>query len=132
MLAKSMGVPGLALSFSISSGIQVALLWVTLRLKVGTLNETVLISSLAKITVAAVPMSLAIQLAKNFLGARVNMTTFVGVAIQLFVAALVGLVVYVGFAWLLRSEEAQSFLISIKRRVSARELPVVAADEAVE
>jgi len=131
-LSKSLGVPGLALAFSISSGIQVALLWVTLRLKVGTLDETALIRSLAKITVAAVPMALVIQLAKNFLGARVNMATFVGVATQLLAAALAGLVVYVAFAWLLRSEEAQSFLISIKRRVSARELPAVAAEEAMD
>jgi putative peptidoglycan lipid II flippase len=132
LFSKSLGVAGLALAFSISSGIQAALLWVTLRLKVGTLNETVLIRSLAKLTVAAVPMALAIQLAKNFLGTHVNMTTFIGVATQLIVSALAGLAVYFGVACLLHSEEAKSFLIAFKRRVGIRELPVVAAEEAID
>jgi putative peptidoglycan lipid II flippase len=131
-LSKTLGVPGLALAFSISSGIQVALLWVMLRLKIGTLNESTLVRSLAKLTVAALPMALAIQFAKNILGGLVNMETFLGVAAQLIGAALVGLAVYFGAAVLLRSEEAKSFLAAVKRRVGIRELPVVAADEAID
>jgi putative peptidoglycan lipid II flippase len=131
-LSKSMGVPGLALAFSIASGLQVALLWVTLRMKVGTLNESLLIKSLAKITVAAVPMALVIQLVKNFLGVRVNMDTFLGVFTQGAVAGIVGLALYFGVAYLLKSDEAKSFVEAVKRRAHARELPVVAADEAME
>jgi putative peptidoglycan lipid II flippase len=132
VFSKSMGVPGLALAFSIASGVQVALLWATLRLKLGTLNESILITSLAKMTVAAVPMALAIQITKNFLGTHVGMSTVLGVFIQLAVSALVGLAVYFGTACLLKSEEIKSFVIAIKRRVGVRDLPAIAADEAVE
>jgi putative peptidoglycan lipid II flippase len=131
-LSKSMGVPGLALSFSISAGLEVALLWTTLRLKVGTLNESLLVRSLAKMTIAAVPMALVIQLVKNFLGVRVNMNTFFGVFFQGAVAGLAGLVLYFGAAYLLRSDEAKSFVQAIKRRVGVRELPVIAVEEALE
>lgn len=132
LLAKSMGVAGLALSFSISSALQVALLWVTLRMKLGTLNESVLVRSLAKLTIAAVPMALAIQLAKNLLGERVDMDSFVGVFAQFAVSAAAGLAVYFGAAYLLKSEEAKSFMIAMKRRIGLSDLPPIAADEAVD
>jgi putative peptidoglycan lipid II flippase len=132
IFSKTLGVPGLALAFSIASILQVVLLWVTLRAKLGTLNETVLVRSLVKLTIAALPMALAIQLAKNLLGTRVDMDTVVGVFIQLVVSALVGLGIYFGAAYLLKSEEAKSFVIAFKRRIGARELPAIAADEAVE
>ncbi len=131
-LSKTMGVPGLALAFSCAAGVQVALLWVMLRLKLGTLAESVLVRSLAKITVAAVPMALAIQLTKNFLGVRVNMDTFLGVFTQGALAGLAGLAVYVAVAWLLRSEEAKSFISAVKRRVGLEQLPVVIADDAID
>jgi len=131
-LSKSMGVSGLALSFSISSVIQVALLWVTLRMKTGTLNESLLIKSLAKITVAAVPMALVIQLAKNFVGVHVNMNTVFGVLTQTIIAGALGLGLYFGAAYFLRSDEARSFVEAFKRRVGIRELPVIAIDEALE
>lgn len=131
-LSRSMGVAGLALAFSISSCIQVMLLWVFLRLKTGTLKESLLVVSLMKITVAAVPMALAIQLAKNFVGSHVNMNTVLGVATKGLVAGILGLVMYFGIAYLLKSEEALSFIASVKRRVGIRELPVIAADEAME
>ena len=131
-LSKSMGVSGLALSFSISSVIQVTLLWITLRMKTGTLNESLLIKSLAKITVAAVPMALIMQLAKNFIGIHVNMNTVFGVFTQAAVAGLLGLGFYFGAAYFLRSDEARSFVEAFRRRVGIRELPVIAIDEALE
>jgi hypothetical protein len=77
-------------------------------------------------------MALVIQLVKNFLGVRVNMNTFLGVFTQGAVAGLVGLGLYFGAAYLLKSDEAKSFVDALKRRVGLRELPVIAADEALE
>ncbi len=131
-LSKSMGVTGLALSFSVSSCIQATLLWVMLRMKVGTLNESVLIRSLAKMTAAAVPMALVIQLTKNFIGARVNMNTVFGVLLQLGVSAAAGTALYFGAAYVLKSDEAKSFVAALRRRVGVKDLPPLAANEAVE
>jgi hypothetical protein len=91
-----------------------------------------LIKSLAKITVAAVPMALVIQLAKNFVGVHVNMNTVFGVLTQTIIAGALGLGLYFGAAYFLRSDEARSFVEAFKRRVGIRELPVIAIDEALE
>ena len=127
-----MGVRGLGLAFTIASLVQVTLLWVTLRAKLGTLGEFSLVRSLMKITTAALPMALAIQLMKNVVGLHVNMQTFVGVFIQAAAAAFVGLAVYFGMALLLRSEEARSFALGVKRRVGIDKLPAVSAEDSVE
>ncbi len=131
-LSKLYGVFGLALAFSIASIVQVTLLWVLLRMKIGSLQELALVRSLMKITTAVVPAALAIQLMKNFIGPRVNMDTFIGVFTQGAVAGLVGLAVYVGVAIVLRSEEAIGFAAAVKRRVGLEQLPVVSAEDAIE
>jgi hypothetical protein len=43
-----------------------------------------------------------------------------------------GLGLYFGAAYFLRSDEARSFVEAFKRRVGIRELPVIAIDEALE
>jgi putative peptidoglycan lipid II flippase len=131
-LGKIMGVAGLALSFTISSFLQAMLLWVTLRLKTGTLLENQVVRSLAKITVAVAPMALAIQLLKMAVARFVNMQTFLGVLVQFAVAAGVGFVIYFGVAALVRSEEAGSLIASFRRRLGYKDLPLMEADEVVE
>jgi putative peptidoglycan lipid II flippase len=131
-LGRIMGVAGLALSFTISSFIQAMLLWVMLRLKTGTLQESKVVLSLAKITVAVAPMALAIQLVKTWVGKAVNMQTFLGVALQFFIAGAIGVIVYFGVAALVKSDEANSLLLAFKRRLGYKDLPLMEADEVVE
>jgi len=131
-LSGPLGVRGLALAFTLASVVQVTFLWVTLRMKTGTLYESLLIRSLMKITVSAVPMALVMQLTKNFIGPRLDLQTFVGIFMQGVLAGVVGLSVYFGIALLVRSEEASGFYRNVKRRIGMEQLPVVAADEAIE
>ncbi len=131
-LGRMMGVAGLALSFTISSYIYAMLLWVMLRLKLGTLLESQVVKSLAKITVAVAPMALVVQLVKTAIGGFVNMQTFVGVAIQFVIAGGAGIIVYCGVAALVKSDEANSLLMSLRRRMGFKDLPLMEADEVVE
>jgi putative peptidoglycan lipid II flippase len=131
-LGRIMGVAGLAFSFSISSFIQAMLLWVMLRMKVGTLQESQVVRSLAKITIAVAPMALIVQLVKTWMGGLVGTQTFAAVAIQFSVSAVIGAGIYFGVAALLKCEEASSLMRAIRQRISPRELPVMAADEIVE
>jgi putative peptidoglycan lipid II flippase len=131
-LGRIMGVAGLALSFTISSYIYAMLLWVMLRLKTGTLQESEVIKSLAKITVAVAPMALVVQLVKTAIGGLVDMQTFFGVALQFIVAGAAGVIVYFGVAALVKSEEAKSLLMSLRRRMGYKDLPLMEADEVVE
>lgn len=130
-LSKTLGVAGLALSFSIAAAIQVSLLWVMLRLKTGTLEEASVLRTLAKITASSLAMAIVVQLVKGFIGPIVSMNTFIGVFIQLVVAGTAGVGAYFGIAHLLRSEEMAGFIISVKRRVGINDLPVIAAEETV-
>jgi len=110
------GVLGLAFAFSISAILQMVLLWVLLRFQLGTLNESVILKSLFKISLAAVAMSLTVQFLKYPLSLFVDMTKFWGIFAQGAIAGIIGLLVYWFICWLLRLEEMQDFLASAKRR----------------
>lgn len=110
------GVEGLALAFSISMIIQLALLWLILRKRLGTLNESKAVSSLYKISVAAIIMTVLIQFLKDPVSQFVNMEKFWGILIQGAFSGTIGLLAYGGICWLLRLEEMQHFSQSLKRR----------------
>lgn len=115
-LKGSLGVLGLALAFSLSAILQLALLWINLRHRLGTLNEASILNSLYKISVGAIVMALTVQVLKYPLAEIVNMNKFWGIFTQGLVAGLVGLSVYCLICWLLKLEEMQDFMASAKRR----------------
>lgn len=111
-----LGVPGIALAFSIACILQMSLLWIVLRQKLGTLEESKIIVSALKISVAAIVMALVVQLLKTPLSLIVNMQKFWGVLTQGFVAGIAGLIVYAGICYILKLEEMLEFGKSFKRR----------------
>lgn len=116
-LKSHLGVLGLALAFSLSAIIQMALLWITLRFRLKTLHESKILISLYKISVAGVFMAIIIQIIKTPLANLVDMTKFWGIFTQGAVAGIIGLLIYCLLCWLLRLEEMQDFLSSTKRRL---------------
>ncbi|OGH71956.1 MAG: murein biosynthesis integral membrane protein MurJ [Candidatus Magasanikbacteria bacterium RIFCSPLOWO2_01_FULL_43_20b] len=113
---SSLGVSGLALAFSISTIIQLVLIWLFLRKKLGTLKENEIITSLYKISVAALIMAIVVQLFKAPLSGIVNMEKFWGIFTQGAIAGTVGLLVYCGILFLLKSQEILQFNASLKKR----------------
>ncbi len=122
ILSPRMGVQGLALAFSGSAIVNVALLLATLHWRLKGLDDREVLSSLARIALAAIVAGVVVQLLKYSVAAVVDMYRFWGVFTQLAVAGLGGTAAYLGMAWLLGSQE----LSVIKRylpRWAAVQLP---------
>ena len=115
-LKEFMGVIGLALAFSISMIVQLMMLWMGLRKKLGSLKELTLLHSLYKLSISALIMAVSIQLLKYPLAHIVNMTRFWGILTQGILAGVAGLLIYTGMCYLLKVEELIIFQASLKRR----------------
>jgi len=122
--SRSMGVPGLALGFSIGSLIYFFLLFMALRKKLGVLDEVRIFVSGIKMLFASLGASLVVYISLNLLAPLVNMNTGPGVFTQGLLAGLVGILIYFLLAWLLRLKELNLFLSSLSRRLSWKKLPI--------
>ncbi len=107
LLAPRFGVVGLVLAFSLASIIQVILLLVILRQKIGHLDERKIIISIVKIVTATVGAILFLQMTKYMVANVVDMRTFVGVLTQFLSAGIIGSLVYVLLSWMLGSDEVK-------------------------
>ncbi len=116
-LKNILGVAGIALAFSIGVIVQFALLWVALRIEVGTLHEQKILTSLYKTFGSAIIMAGLVQLTKTWIGETLGTQTFWAVFTQGLVAGLLGLIVYCLVMYILKSDEMLHLLGAIKRRV---------------
>lgn len=123
-LANKMGVAGLALAFSISSIINFILLWIVLRLEIGSMDEFRILLSTIKFSIAAMATGFTVQIIKGLVVdfGLVDMNKFLGVFTQGFLAGFSGIIVYIIFSYLLRSEELFDFYFSIKRRIHGKKI----------
>lgn len=115
-LKEQLGISGLALAFSFSMTIQVAFLWFMLRQKIGSLNESKMLQSFNKISVAALVMAIFIQAIKTPLASMVDMTKLWGIMTQGALAGIFGLIIYSIICKLLNLEEMNQFQSSFKRK----------------
>lgn len=123
-LRNFLGVPGLALAFSLATIFQISLLWLLLRRAVGNLEERRALHALYKISAAAIVMALVIQGLKTPLASLVDMTTFWGIFTQGAAATLAGLFVYGVICRLMRLQEMLHLQESFKRRwLKVRHVP---------
>jgi putative peptidoglycan lipid II flippase len=123
LLKDILGISGLALAFSIGATIQFVLLWVALRHQTSTLNESVLLQLLYKISFATILMTVTIQSLKNWLGSEgmFDLTRFWGIFLQGLIAGIAGLIVYAGMMYLMKVPEIKELFaaLSKKRRQAA-------------
>lgn len=118
------GTPGLALAFSIGAILQCAILWVSLRRAVGTLNESLRFMSLLHISIASLGMVVVMQYLKAPIAILVDMTRFWGIFTQGLVCGLVGIGVYLFLSYILRTDEMLRLMQSLNKRfVNARHVP---------
>ncbi|PIZ94807.1 MAG: murein biosynthesis integral membrane protein MurJ [Candidatus Magasanikbacteria bacterium CG_4_10_14_0_2_um_filter_37_12] len=111
-----LGVLGLALAFSIAMIVQMALLWIALRHKVGSLQESKVIFSLFKISIAGLIMAIAIQFSKAPIANLVDMEKFWGILIQGVVSGTIGFLIYVLVCYWLKLEEILIFKDSLQKK----------------
>ncbi|MCX6794477.1 MAG: murein biosynthesis integral membrane protein MurJ [Candidatus Falkowbacteria bacterium] len=115
-LAPKMGVAGLALAFSAASILNFLLLWIWLYLRVGVLDIGNILSAVLKFTTGSIAAGGAAQIMKVLVWPFIDMTKFSGVFTQLIAAGGFGLLVYLFFCYLLKSEELFGFIASLKNR----------------
>ncbi len=112
-LINVLGVTGLALANTTAALIEMTLLIVMIRKRLGGLDDRRLVLSALKTTIAAVFMGLVVW---GFLGAAADAS----VVIRTFGGIAIGVGVFFGAAWLLRSEELHSLLGMALRRLRLR------------
>jgi putative peptidoglycan lipid II flippase len=141
--SRSLGVPGLALGFSLGSIFYLILLFIALREKikgyslreiakggqVKGLDERNIFISGAKMFFASCLAALAAYATLQFLAPLVNMTTGWGIFIQGGLAGTVGILIYFLFAWLFRLSELNVFLNSLFSRLPWKKLPRIGIGE---
>jgi len=105
ILVRSLGVMGLALAFSVAAFVNILLLLITLRWKIGDLNDNEILTSSIKILILSLIMGGVAYMALNIIAPIVDMKTFWGVFVQAALAAAAGIFIYFGLAYLLRLKE---------------------------
>ena len=114
--SRTLGVAGLALAFSLANILQLAVLLVMLRARLGGMDGRTVLASVGKMTLATFVMVTAVQLVKYSIAPLSGTQTFLGVATQATVATFVGAVTYGGMMLLMRSSEAMAFAETFRRR----------------
>lgn len=113
--AKSFGVMGLALAFSISSIINMLLLYIMLNSRVGNIDHSVIFRSLMKISANALVAGFVVYTSLHYLANLVDMHTFVGIFVQGVGAGLLGLLTYLILSILFKLEEVEIVKRIIKK-----------------
>lgn len=129
-LSRSMGVAGLALAFSIANIINFALLWLLLKIELGDLDEMRILMSTLKISFASIGAGVVVQLMKLAVSPYIDMTTFLGVLTQGFLAGTAGIIIFICLAWVVRSEELDHFIRSIKAKHKREKIETENVEEA--
>lgn len=107
LLIKPLGIMGLALAFSISSFVNILLLLITLRLKVGDLNDNEILSCSIKIVLMSLIMGAVTYLTLNIVAPLVDMKTFWGVFTQAAAATIASILAYFGLAYIFKLKEIE-------------------------
>jgi putative peptidoglycan lipid II flippase len=129
-LSKKMGVAGLALAFSLSAILQFFLLWLRLNIVIGDLKLSKIMASVFIFTLASLASGIVIQITKLAIWPFIDMSTFIGVFIQLSVCAIMGLLTYGFICYFLKNQEILEFLKILKRRLPWKKTRALDSGEA--
>ncbi|HHY09432.1 MAG TPA: murein biosynthesis integral membrane protein MurJ [Firmicutes bacterium] len=116
----TLGPGGLALAFSLSSFLNMALASAILRKKLGGLAGRELLKTVAKAGLAALVMSLAVYYTAGHLGEMLNTNSKMGQLLQVFVSIGAGALVYLSCAIVLKMAEVRFIWDLIKRRIKRK------------
>lgn len=118
-----LGVVGFGLAFSLSSVVQLVLLWAPLRGRLGSLQESFLLRSLFIMTTAGMLSALVIQFLKPIAVHFFSLESFFGVLFQGIFCGGFGLLVYGLVSWYLHSPEMNDFIRIFHKKVIKRIVP---------
>ncbi|MFA5777007.1 MAG: murein biosynthesis integral membrane protein MurJ [Parcubacteria group bacterium] len=116
LLIKNYAVSGLAIAFSAASILNMVLLFVILRKKLGGLDGKNIFSSTSKILLASTIAGLITQIMKYAIDRIANIDTFLGIFFQLIISGGLGIIVFVFMSWVFKTPEFFHFKNSIVKR----------------
>jgi len=108
LLSRMYGILGLVWAFSISSMVNMFLLFFILRSKTGDLDDKKIVSVIAKIALFSLVAGGAAQLTKYIVGPYIDLDTFLGVFSQLSASGAVGITIFFSLAFIFRLEEFEA------------------------
>lgn len=117
LLRPSLGITGLAISFSSAAALNLLLLWLLLYLRKGSFGRGELIVSIGKTSAASLALLGFGWLARQGLGTLFPLRTFWAVLIQAVGTIIVGGTVFVIVAYLLKSTELAEFHHAARRKI---------------
>jgi putative peptidoglycan lipid II flippase len=122
-LTPHFGVTALGMAFSIGAIINVVLLWVPLRQRVGTLDEERILKSLFIMSSAGLLCGVVIQVTKPIVVNFLSLNTFFGVLFNGLICGGAGLLVYGIVAYALGSQEIRDVIQGVRKRVFRKVQP---------
>jgi putative peptidoglycan lipid II flippase len=126
------GVIGLAFASSLGVILNVVLLFIFLRRRLGNLEGQKLLTLSYKIAIAGLFMASVIQLSKYPLGNWLDLSHFSGILLQGLISGTMGLLVYAGICHVLKVEEFKHVYQSLKRKwLKIRTIPEIANQETI-
>jgi len=122
------------LAFSLASVLNFILLWVALKLKIGSLDEKRIVWAVVKISLATLAMGFVTQLMKYGTEPYFGTRTFLGIFLQGLISGLAGIAVFIVVGLALKSREMSTFIESAKRHLfkDKSNYPKAGIDENVE
>lgn len=93
-LVKSLGVPGMAMAFSIASIFNLVFLTAELHIKIGDLHDEYLIVNTLKIIIASIIAGGLTYVGLYVIAPAVNMQTYLGIFLQTLGAGIIGVVAF--------------------------------------
>ncbi len=122
ILSNLIGIGGLALAFSISSVVNLLLLYLYFDKKVITLPGKEMFFSVLRISLWSGLMIVIIQASKHMIGSLVNMQTFAGVLVQTCLTALAGIAFYLITTISFQLEEVEVITRMILKNVRVKKV----------
>lgn len=126
------GVAGICLTVSAANVLNIILLWVALRFRLGSLDEAGVLRSISIMSLAGLSMAIVLQVSKTALGSLVDMTSFWGILTQGAVAGSLGLLVYFGMMLWFGNNEARALWAQLRRRLALAPTAVRQGEDTIE
>ncbi len=116
VLVYKSGIQGIAIAYSVSSIINIVLLFIFLDVKIGGFARKSLFLSMGKIVIATICMGIALYIPIKLLDQLVFDTTkTINLLLLTGISSIAGLTIYVFLTWLLNVREAMTFILLFKK-----------------
>lgn len=119
VLVRYMAHAGLALGTSIAGLVTTALLFYSLRKKIGSFGGIKITIVMSKVSISSIIMGILVKVSYNYVHS-ILFGGFVYDAISLALAVAIGAIVYIGLIMLFRIEEVNIFIDMIKAKLKRR------------